>query len=89
MMLIIFLVAVVVGEKAKLRPLNGQKSDTSNNGGPRGNNFGMINLIKDTSGWLKINDNNNINLPTYLNLVNTTLVFNIVLLNNNTNHNYN
>lgn len=73
----------------------GQNSSTSNNGGPRDNNFGMINLLNN-SGWLKINDNdnnnnnnNNINLPQTINLTNSTVVYQIVILNNNQNHNYN
>ena len=67
---------------------------TSNNGGPRDNNFGMINLIRTNSGWLKINDNdnnnnnnNNINIPVSINGVGNTIVLQLTLVNNN--HNYN
>jgi len=91
---------VDVSKRSIQSPLNetqqgGQNSSTSNNGGPRDNNFGMINLLNN-SGWLKINDNdnnnnnnNNINLPTYMNLTNSTVIYQIVILNNNQNHNYN
>lgn len=58
---------------------------TSNRGGPWDNNFGMINLLKNISGSVKINDydnNNNINLST-MNNSNCTIIYNITIVNNN------
>jgi len=65
---------------------------TSNNGGPKDNNFGMINLLRNNTGFLKINDNdnnnnNNVNLPMYQNGTNNTIVWCLTIINNN--HNYN
>jgi hypothetical protein len=60
---------------------------TSNRGGPWDDNFGMINLLKNNSGWIKINDNdnnNNVNLST-MNNNNTTIVYNITIVNQNFN----
>lgn len=55
----------------------------SNRGGPWNDNFGMINLLKNNSGWLKINDNdNNINLST-MNNNNSVIIYNITVVNNN------
>lgn len=78
--------------KPKTLPIS--SNPTSNNGGPRDNNFGMINLIKTNSGWLKINDNdnnnnnnNNINIPVSIYGSGNTIVLQLTLVNNN--HNYN
>lgn len=58
---------------------------TSNRGGPWDNNFGMINLLRNNSGTIKINDydnDNNINLST-MNNNNCTIIYNITIVNNN------
>ena len=64
----------------------------SNSGGPNRNNFGMINLFRDNNGCLKINDNdnnnnNNVNLPMYQNGTNNTIVWSLLIINNNYNFN--
>lgn len=61
------------------------RTTTSNRGGPWDNNFGMINLLRNNSGTIKINDydnDNNINLST-MNNNNCTIIYNITIVNNN------
>lgn len=61
----------------------------SNNGGPKHNNFGMMNFVKMRDGHLVINDNNNnnnINVPINLsNGSNNVVIMQIYIVNNNLN----
>ncbi len=64
------------------------------NGGPIGNNFGMISKVKDNNGSVYNNDNdnnnnNNLNLPTFIKGNNNTLTYNNIIINYNINYNKN
>lgn len=64
---------------------------TENNGGPRDDNFGMINTIRDLNNS-KINDNdnnnnNNVNVPMYQNGTNNTMSWVVYIINYNYNFN--
>jgi hypothetical protein len=52
------------------------RSDTSNNGGPQHNNFGMINNLSraNNSYIIDIDNNNNINLSNLYNNSNITII---------------
>ena len=74
------------------------KKCDSNSGGPKDDNFGMVNNLKNNTGYQKLNDNDNdndnnnnpnINISTIQNGSNSTIIYYITINNYNNNTNYN